>query len=38
MIHVGDTMIHLGGYQNSGVRLSSVDQGMFSVSEVSISS
>ena len=36
MIHVGDTMIHLGGYHNSGVGLSSVDQGMFSASEVSI--
>ena len=24
MIHVGDTMIHLGGYHNLGVELSSV--------------
>ena len=35
MIHVEDTMIHLGGYHNSGMELSSVDQGMFSASEVS---
>ena len=36
MTHVGDTMIHLGGYHNSGVGPSSVDQGIFSASEVSI--
>ena len=32
----GDTMNYLGGYHDSGVGLSSVDQGMLSVSKVSI--
>ena len=36
MIHGGDTMVHLGGYHNSGVRPSSVDQGMFSSSGFNI--
>ena len=36
IIHVGDTMTHLRGYHNSGVGISSVDQGMFSASNVSI--
>ena len=33
---LGDTINHLGGYHNSGVGLSSVDQGMFSASDASI--